>query len=84
MIQQSSRSVVADLMEADLLQFSEFFCDLLLQIGLVPVQEMDKDILSIADKEKLQKLHQRFLFKTTRVDKSTRRVVADPPSRNSK
>ena len=83
MIQQSSRSVVADLMEANLLWFSEFFCDLLLQIGLVPVQETDKDILSIADKEKLQKLHRRFSSKTTRFDKCSRRVVADPPSRHS-
>ena len=35
--------------------FSEFFTDLLLQIGLVPMQETDADILrNVSDKDKLQ------------------------------
>ena len=35
--------------------FTEFFCELLLQIGIVPMQETDQDILkNIRDKDKLQ------------------------------
>jgi hypothetical protein len=76
-IQHSSRSVVGGLMGANLAWFSEFFCDLLLQIGLVPLQETDMEVLRIADKDKLQKLHRRFSSKTSLADKSSRKVVAD-------
>jgi hypothetical protein len=44
--------------------FVEFFTELLLQIGLVPIQETDDDILNnVSDKDKLQKLHRRFTSK---------------------
>lgn len=44
--------------------FVEFFTELLLQIGLVPIQETDDDILNnVTDKDKLQKLHRRFTSK---------------------
>jgi len=45
------------LLECNILWFVEFFVDLLLQIGLVPLEETDKDILSsVADRDRLQKL----------------------------
>ena len=34
--------------------FAQFLCDLLLQVGLAPVEETDEDLLNIADKDKLQ------------------------------
>ena len=54
--------------------FVEFFTELLLQIGLVPIQETDADILkNVTDKEKLQKLHSRFTSKVGVVSSSTQR-----------
>jgi len=44
--------------------FVDFFTELLLQIGLVPIQETDDDILrNVSDKARLQKLHSRFTSK---------------------
>ena len=34
--------------------FAQFLCELLLQVGLAPVEETDEDLLNIADKDKLQ------------------------------
>jgi len=44
------------------LWFAQFFCELLLQVGLAPVDEMDQELLKIVadDRDKLQKLHKRF------------------------
>jgi hypothetical protein len=81
-VKQSSRTVVQGLLDANLFWFSEFFCDLLLQIGLVPLEETDKELLSIADMDKLQKLHKRFSSKTSSSHESSRKIVADP-NRNS-
>lgn len=77
-VRQSSRLVVSGLLDSNQSWFAEFFCDLLLQIGHVPIQETDKDLLKIIDKDKLQKLHRRFSSKTTRTDRSTKTLVADP------
>ena len=67
--------------------FVEFFTELLLQIGLVPIQETDADILkNVSDKDKLQKLHQRFTSKVGVVgkanqrNKSSQRLSLDPAS----
>lgn len=77
-IQRSSRSVIEGLVETNLTWFSHFFVDLLLQIGLVPLQETDKELLQIADKDKLQKLHQRFSQAASRSRSSSHKVAADP------
>ena len=64
--------------------FVDFFTELLLQIGLVPIQETDVDILNnVSDKDKLQKLHSRFTSKvgvvsgTTQRNKSSQRLSLD-------
>lgn len=77
-IKSSSRVVVDGLSHVNVSWFAEFFIDLLLQIGLVPLEETDKDLLNIADKDKLQKLHKRFSTKASQTNKSSRKVVADP------
>ena len=54
--------------------FAEFFTELLMQIGLVPIQETDADILNnVSDKDKLQKLHSRFTSKVGVVSGGTQR-----------
>lgn len=77
-IRQSSRVIVNALMDSNLTWFAEFFCDILLQIGHVPIQETDTELLRIIDKDKLQKLHRRFSSKATSTDRSTKALVADP------
>jgi hypothetical protein len=77
-IKMSSRVVVDDVTDVNMSWFAGFFCDLLLQIGFVPLQETDKDLLNIADKDKLQKLHKRFSSKVSQTNKSSKKVVADP------
>jgi hypothetical protein len=51
----SCRDIMQSLSSSNVAWFADFFCDLLLQIGLVPMQEMDVDILShVPDKDRLQ------------------------------
>lgn len=47
--------------------FAEVFCELLLQVGNVPIQETDSEVLSKlgGDNVKVQKLHERFSSKVT-------------------
>lgn len=77
-IRQSSRVVVDGLIDSNLSWFAEFFCDMLQQIGHVPIQETDADLLRIIDKEKLQKLHRRFSSKATNADRSMKTLAQDP------
>jgi hypothetical protein len=53
-IRSSARVVVEGVMTGNMPWFAQFFCELLLQVGLVPIEETDKDLLNIADKDKLQ------------------------------
>jgi hypothetical protein len=53
-VQAESRNVLNGVLSANMAWFTQFFCDLLLQIGLVPLEETDKDLLKIADRETLQ------------------------------
>ena len=49
------RQMMQQLFPSNLPWFAELFTDLLLQIGLVPMQELDADILkNVADKDRLQ------------------------------
>jgi len=53
-IRSSSRVVLDDVMNINMPGFAQFLCELLLQVGLVPLEETDKDLLNIASKDKLQ------------------------------
>jgi len=54
-IQQALRQMMSNLLSSNIPWFAELFTDLLLQIGLVPMQELDADILkNVADKDRLQ------------------------------
>lgn len=75
-IRISSRALVDNLMDSNRSWFAEFFCDLLLQIGHVPIQETDRDILKIIDKETLEKLHRRFSAKPSNSDRSTKHIAS--------
>jgi hypothetical protein len=57
-----SRRILGNIFNANMVWFAQFFCDLLLQVGLSPVEEMDQELLSIVrdDRERLQKLHNRM------------------------
>lgn len=75
-IKKASVEVIDNTLSANIPWFAEFFVDLLLQIGLVQVQETDDDILkNVRDKDKLQKLHSRFTSKASQKNKSTNRLV---------
>jgi hypothetical protein len=53
-IQVESRHVMLGLLPVNMVWFAQFFCELLLQIGLAPMEETDEELLNIADKDKLQ------------------------------
>lgn len=54
-LQSTSRGMLAKLFPSNLWWFAEFFCDLLLQLGLVPMEETDKEVLKkISDIDRLQ------------------------------
>lgn len=83
-IRMSSRELMRTLLPDNMLWFAELFCDLLLQIGLVPVEETDKEILKhVGDKDKLQKLHRRFTTKGGQMNKSSQKLVLDQKSHTS-
>ena len=59
-LRHSSRAIVNDLSTPNISWFAQVFIELLLQIGHVPLQETDSELLQTVDQEKLQKLHSRF------------------------
>lgn len=77
-IRRSARNVVSGVHVPNMHWFAEFFTDLLLQIGLVPMEETDKDLLKITDKDKLQRLHKRFSSKVgTSTKGSSSKMLSD-------
>ena len=82
-LRTAARSVVDGVLDSNLPWFADFFCDMLLQIGLIPPEETDRDLLKIADKTKLQKLHRRFSEKSNQTNRSTRRLTATPKTDDS-
>lgn len=76
-IRQGARNVVQGVQTPNMHWFAQLFSDLLLQLGLVPMEETDKDLLSITDKEKLQKLHKRFSSKVGPSKGSSTKVLSD-------
>ena len=63
--QFESRKIINNVSSHNMIWFAQFFCDLLVQVGLAPVEEMDQELLQIVadDRDKLQKLHKRFFKK---------------------
>ena len=54
-IQMESQGIIQRLFRINIAWFVQFFCDLLLQIGLAPLVETDQELFDIAgDKEKIQ------------------------------
>ena len=53
-IRVASRNVMQGLLKSNMCWFAQLFCELLMQIGLVPMEETDKELLNIAGKDKLQ------------------------------
>ena len=53
-VRQESKDIMNGLMNVNMMWFAQFYCELLLQVGLAPVQETDQELLNIADREKLQ------------------------------
>lgn len=53
-LREESRKMITSLFAVNVPWFAQFFCDLLLQVGMSPVEETDKELLSIADEQKLQ------------------------------
>lgn len=73
-IKTASKSFIQGIHSLNMNWFAEFFCELLLQIGLAPMEETDLDLLSITDQDKLQKLHKRFSSSVGGVQISSEKV----------
>jgi hypothetical protein len=59
--EHESRRIIRNVSSVNMVWFAQFFCELLLQVGRSPVEEMDPDLLKIAeDRDRLQQLHKRF------------------------
>jgi hypothetical protein len=55
-IQVESRNVMHGFLPVNMVWLAQFFCELLLQIDLAPMEETDQELLNIADKDKLRVL----------------------------
>ena len=53
-LREESRNITNGILIVNMPWFAQFLCELLLQVGLAPVEETDEDLLNIADKDKLQ------------------------------
>ncbi|KAI2500460.1 hypothetical protein MHU86_14005 [Fragilaria crotonensis] len=76
-IKRSAGNVVKGVDVHNMHWFAQFFSELLLQIGLVPMEETDKELLQITDKDKLQRLHKRFSSKVGTSKGSSIKMVED-------
>jgi hypothetical protein len=53
-VRHKARDIMNGLMSVNMMWFAQFYCDLLIQVGLAPVQETDQELLNITDEDKLQ------------------------------
>jgi hypothetical protein len=53
-VRRRARDIMNGLLTVNMMWFAQFYCDLLLQVGLAPVQETDQELLNITDQDKLQ------------------------------
>mmetsp|Transcript_2321 Transcript_2321/g.3443 ORF Transcript_2321/g.3443 Transcript_2321/m.3443 type:complete len:1050 (+) Transcript_2321:64-3213(+) len=79
-IRRSAQNVIQGIQVANMHWFAEIFFDLLLQIGLIPMEETDKDLLKITNKEKLQKLHKRFSSRVGPSKRNSTKLLSDSDS----
>ncbi|KAL7464364.1 hypothetical protein ACHAXS_004694 [Conticribra weissflogii] len=71
-IKRESKEILSYVSINNISWFVNFFCDLLLQVGLVPLGETDSEFVRhIADQKRLQKLHTRFTSKSGQTNKSS-------------
>jgi len=83
-IKVACREMMHGLLPGNMGWFAGLFTNLLLQIGLVAVEETDKDVLKqVADKDRLKKLHRRFTAKGGQKNKSSQRLVLDNNNKSS-
>ena len=76
-IRRSARIVIQGIQVPNMHWFAQFFSDLLLQLGLVAMEETDKELLRITDKDKLQRLHKRFSSKVGTSKGSSTKMLSD-------
>lgn len=74
-VQREARATVYALMDANVAWFCDFFCEMLLQIGLIAIEETDKELLFLASKDKLSKLHGRFFDTSGRRNTANKAVL---------
>ena len=83
-IKREARDMIKNASSGNIDWFVNLFCDLLLQIGLLPVGETDSEVLRhITDKKRLQKLHMRFTSKSGQKNKSSRKLSLDQKGSSS-
>jgi len=77
-IKRESKEILSYASTNNLSWFVNFFCDLLLQVGLVPIGETDSEVVrQIVDQKRLQKLHMRFTSKSGQTNKSSHKFSLD-------
>ncbi len=77
-IKREARDMMKNVSPGNIEWFVNLFCDLLLQIGILPVGETDSEVLRhVTDKKRLQKLHMRFTSKSGQKSKSSRKLSLD-------
>jgi hypothetical protein len=50
----ASREMLTNVSPGNTIWFANLFCDLLVQVGLIPISETDSEVLKIGDKKRLQ------------------------------
>jgi hypothetical protein len=63
-MKHSAYGIVSDVTESNMSWLAEFFTEMLVRLGNIPLQETDSDVLTIVDQEKLDALHRRFSTNT--------------------
>eukprot|EP00980_Cylindrotheca_fusiformis_P000161 scaffold26_cov117-Cylindrotheca_fusiformis.AAC.2 len=74
-LREEARKLMSSLFTVNMPWFAQFFCDLLSQVGLSPVEETDEELLNITDKAKLQRLHKRFSSRNPNANKSSKKLI---------
>lgn len=82
-VRERAKDIMNRLLGVNMMWFAQFYSDLLLQVGLAPVQETDQELLNIMDKDKLQKLHKRFSSRSTHATKSSKKISISMLSSNT-
>jgi len=76
-IKREARDMMKNVSIGNIEWFVNLFCDLLLQIGILPVGDDSEVLRHVTDKKRLQKLHMRFTSKSGQKSKSSRKLSLD-------